>query len=390
MYNKKIELNEQTSKILTKMIKARIVPFLIGEPGIGKSSFIKSIATKMNTEMFTIVINQVADTLDLTGSRIVVEEGIHKQTFFPHKTLADAIQYAKNNKNKITIIFFDEINRNTPELITAVMSYITQREVGNEQFPENIRFITAGNDSGDVLEMDSSNVSRIAKLYVKPSIERLITKDNINKLIKKAIKKNIKNINIVDIEKESDEEEFEGEQKINILQSTNPRTIKNLSNFLDELGIKGDENYNEYEIIKENITILQQIVCGIIGKTDLSKIILNEIINHSNVCKNKKSTTDKKIKNLLTKNKTTKDLEEEISKMSFENKKEVYINIFNNDINNNINKEEKILILNIIEKNNSRLLNESINEIIKIKNIDKKIIEESKLKNIIKNIEKIA
>ena len=47
-----------------------LVPMLLGEPGIGKSSWVEALATKLKTKCFTLACNQLADKADLTGARL--------------------------------------------------------------------------------------------------------------------------------------------------------------------------------------------------------------------------------------------------------------------------------------------------------------------------------
>jgi len=52
-------------------LQVGVVPALMGEPGIGKSSFVAALAHKMSTRSFTLACNQLADKADLTGARLV-------------------------------------------------------------------------------------------------------------------------------------------------------------------------------------------------------------------------------------------------------------------------------------------------------------------------------
>ena len=71
----------------------------MGEPGIGKSSFVEDVAQRTNTRCFTLPCNLLADKADLTGARLVLDEktGVWSQKFFPHSVISQAIEYAKGN-----------------------------------------------------------------------------------------------------------------------------------------------------------------------------------------------------------------------------------------------------------------------------------------------------
>ena len=70
------------------------VPMLLGEPGIGKSSWVESLAAEMHTKCFTLACNQLADKADLTGARMVPtgNDDDYKQVFFPHQDIMDAVE----------------------------------------------------------------------------------------------------------------------------------------------------------------------------------------------------------------------------------------------------------------------------------------------------------
>ena len=60
--------------IICKQITVNNVPFLLGEPGIGKSSFVKAVGEKLNVSgVHCIAMNQLADRADITGARPLKE-----------------------------------------------------------------------------------------------------------------------------------------------------------------------------------------------------------------------------------------------------------------------------------------------------------------------------
>ena len=94
-----------------------LIPMLLGEPGIGKSSWLTNLANLMHTKCFTLACNQLADKADLTGARLVpTDNGEYKQVFYPHAVIHDAIEYAIAHPRETPILFLDELNRTTPML----------------------------------------------------------------------------------------------------------------------------------------------------------------------------------------------------------------------------------------------------------------------------------
>ena len=133
--------------------EAPICPFICGEPGIGKSSIVKAMCEEKGWDFFELLCNQLGDRSDLTGCRSVKSEEtvtgkneeIWKQIFFPHQSIQDAITCAKNKPNDIVVLFLDEINRTSSDITSAILSFTTARKIGTYTFPDNIRFIIAGN-----------------------------------------------------------------------------------------------------------------------------------------------------------------------------------------------------------------------------------------------------
>lgn len=173
-------------------IEANLTPALLGIPGIGKSEFLKSLAKSLNTRVFSLAINQLADRADLTGARMIQDPTTkqYRQAFFPHAVLKDAIEYATQNPNETPIIFLDEFNRTTPDVTSAIFTFITDRTVGSEQFPPNIRFVVAGNDSGNVASIDDASVTRLSIYRIKPDIETfLAVQEHLNPYIEDVLRK---------------------------------------------------------------------------------------------------------------------------------------------------------------------------------------------------------
>lgn len=189
--------NHLTFSELALLIKGDIkqnVPIaLFSRPGTGKSSFLKDLASRLNTTVFTIAINQIADRADLTGVRLVDKldssgQKYYQQEAFPHATLMEAIQFAEQNPNKPTIIFLDEFNRTTPDVTSATLSFTTERKIGTIAFPDNIRFVLAGNKEGNVVPFDEATATRFAIYDVRPDhLTFLDVNPNLNAYIRDAI-----------------------------------------------------------------------------------------------------------------------------------------------------------------------------------------------------------
>lgn len=98
-----MKFDSTLTKIITAdMTTGRIVPSLMGEPGIGKTSFAKDLADCLDTKVFIIQANQLDEKADLTGVRTVpTPDGKSwMQIFFPHATIHEVNEYATEHPDE--------------------------------------------------------------------------------------------------------------------------------------------------------------------------------------------------------------------------------------------------------------------------------------------------
>ena len=238
------------------------IPMLIGEPGIGKSSWVEDLAQELHTKAFTLACNQLADKSDLTGQRLVPTEytdsqgATHKtyvQVFYPHVVIQEAINYANNHPDQTPILFLDELNRTTPDVTSEALYIPTMRSIGNQHLPDNLRVITAGNDKGNVSSLDKASISRFVLYHVKPDTKTFLDLDqDLNPFIKTTLTKYPEDIfeletphvaqgNDPDDDDDSDDDNELNPDEIEAMlggdqdlkQITTPRTISSLSRWLN-------------------------------------------------------------------------------------------------------------------------------------------------------------
>lgn len=229
-----------------KDLEAGLSPMLLGEPGIGKSSFMEAIGADFGTKVFTIPCNQLADRADLTGGRLLKDEATntYAQHFFPHATIMDCINYAEAHKRENPILFLDEVNRASSDITSAILSFTTARRIGTLEFPPNVRFCLAGNDKGNVTSLDEASISRFAIYHVEPDLATFLGLDpNMNRYVVEALRQQPaglfgKNLASVVASADDDDDnasadiyEFLDDEAFN--QIATPRTITNLGKWLD-------------------------------------------------------------------------------------------------------------------------------------------------------------
>ncbi len=267
------------------------IPCIFGEPGIGKSSFVKDMCEKRGWHFFELLCNQLGDRADLTGCRTVSKdeningqiETIWKQVFFPHVDVQEAITCAKNNPDDIVVLFLDELNRTTADITSAILSFSTARKIGSEKFPTNIRFIVAGNDKGNVTALDTASITRFVTYYAVADADRYMSIEvNLNKYVKDILIANPELIFCTSnqttvtggksddgddygIEYDSFDDEAEG-----FTQITTPRTISGLNAFLNRLS--GQEITQLMSVVLKDAsgndcTMLSAAIRGFVGNT---------------------------------------------------------------------------------------------------------------------------
>ena len=94
-----MKFNDTFTEIVKQDLEQGLTPALMGEPGIGKSSFVEALSYTMGTQTFTLPCNQLADKADLTGARLVptADGKSYTQVFYPHHVIQDAIEYSRDN-----------------------------------------------------------------------------------------------------------------------------------------------------------------------------------------------------------------------------------------------------------------------------------------------------
>lgn len=281
-----------TQLVLDLIEDEKSIPMLLGEVGIGKSSFFESLGKKLNTQVFSLSCNQLADKADLTGARLVpTDDNKYKQVFFPHETIMNAIKYAEENPRETPLLFLDEINRTTPDVTSALLSIPTARKIGSVKLPSNLRVAVAGNDKGNITSLDEASISRFMLIHIEPDSNTFINLDeDLNIYVKNVLQKYPDTIfckTVVDIEKDEENDEdqdfiediFDADNEMK--QLTTPRTIASLSRYLNKKS-NDDLKAMLVSITNNDTTLLQEIIEGFVGYTKFTQKLLEEIINGIN------------------------------------------------------------------------------------------------------------
>lgn len=335
---------EQLNTLIPRDLAENNVPMLVGEPGIGKSSWVENFAASvLHTRCFCLPCNQLADKADMTGCRLV-EVGVkpngekdYAQVFYPHKVIRDAIEYAKAHPDETPVLFLDEINRSTPDVTSEALSIPTMRSIGDNRIPDNVKVIIAGNDKGNVCAMDKASITRFVLYRVEPDVSTFLTVNkNLSPYVINVLKKNpgyiymdavtITAASGKDDDDEEGDEAFEVEFDETLDQMTTPRTITSTSRWLN--GFSYDELMDMLNTQAGEISLLQECLVAHCGNTPFTMALLEEIINASpasNTGAGVLTITEPAKYRVLHQAKTRDELQDLIDKLSDDEKSELLV-----------------------------------------------------------------
>lgn len=296
-----MKFNDTLTEIISLDLEIGAVPALMGEPGIGKSSFVEDLAKNMDTKAFVLACNQLADKADLTGGRLVPYETAdgetsYKQVFYPHEVIQEAIDYALANPREWPILFLDEINRSTSDVTSAALSLPTLRRIGSVSLPPNLRIVVAGNNKGNVTMLDEASLSRFSIYNVEPEAQTLIgiIGADLNPYVKGVLirfphlifARGASSTILVDGNDQDDDGSGttatysdlldSGEE---MLQLTTPRTIHSISRWLNAVDPAKLQEYLQTQVMNDGreTTMLNEVIEAHIGNTEFATQLVAEI-----------------------------------------------------------------------------------------------------------------
>jgi hypothetical protein len=274
-------------------MKAGITPFLLGEPGIGKSAAVAAIAESIGGHMFTVACNHLAEKADLTGVRTIPvsdDNGNvtgYKQVFFPMEDITDCVSYADTHPRETVVLFLDELNRTSGDVTSALLSLQTARRIGTLSIPKNVFMVCAGNDKGNVTSLDDASVSRFQLLHMEPDAETwLRVNPEAHEACKKVLKEHPELVFCREMPKESsddDDDEMMSDLDGILLdgsemrQFTTPRTITYLSQWLSDASVDDLRTLDGTYDVAGGPTALEETIWSIVGKTAFASAVLAEL-----------------------------------------------------------------------------------------------------------------
>lgn len=294
------------SDTLTESIKTdlqlNIVSALMGESGIGKSSFVEALGASINTKVFVLPCNQMAAKEDLTGARLVptADGKSFTQVFYPHHMVVEANEYALAHPREFPILFLDEINRTPSDVTSGLLTMVTLRRLGQTHLAKNLRLMVAGNNKGNVTALDEASLSRFALYAVEADAPTLIKVlgASINPWVKQVLVSHPDYVfersapNSFLIENSGNDDDADDRATMasltdagdEMLQLTTPRTIEAVSDWLNAMDNQKIQEYlatpttiNFGDGQTRDTTVLNELIEGKLGNTKFTKQLIANI-----------------------------------------------------------------------------------------------------------------
>lgn len=291
-----MKFNSTLTEVVTIGLAVDNVVALIGDAGIGKSTWVRELAASMSTKAFVLGVNGLADKADLTGGRLVPtpDGSSYMQVFYPHQVIQEAIAYAEANPRENPILFLDEINRASSDVTSAALSLPTDRKIGSMHLPKNLRIMVAANDKGNIVSLDDASLSRFTLINVEPEAQTLIVKlgASLNPYVKKVLNKHPELVvcRTVQAGAVADGSDPDDDGTVSILaladsgdemlQFTTPRTIEAISKWLNAVDDAKLLEYFQTQVTNSDgstSTMLGEIIEAHIGATLFATHLLSEI-----------------------------------------------------------------------------------------------------------------
>lgn len=154
----------EVKKTIPCLLRQKVVPFLWGRQGVGKTQVVRQIAQENNLQYFGLYLGTQADPGDVLGLPVHNPDGTVKHArpeWFPTEGRG--------------ILHLDELNRAHPDLIQAMFSLLTERRIHTHVLPEGWSIVASGNYQSNQFNVtdtsDAAWVSRFCHIDFRPSPE---------------------------------------------------------------------------------------------------------------------------------------------------------------------------------------------------------------------------
>lgn len=269
------ELNPQeVHSILTKVFQKGGHPMpicLCGKPGVGKSAVVKQVCSEFNVrdeQYHEVRASMVVDSSDITGLPCVMKkirkttdgtEEFDPSTVYsrPEQLPIDHAGLSEEERNKLHVIFFDEINRSSdPSIMNAIFQVTTEWKIGTHKLLPNVVILLAMNPEAEgylVNSMDPALINRLCFLFMNtdfPVWKEYATAHNVYEGIIEFLQMNRKLLSHDGVIR------TDGADK----RFPTPRAWENVSRMIDMLGLDFESND------KLSQDLAYKVIAGIVGE----------------------------------------------------------------------------------------------------------------------------
>lgn len=162
-------------KALPICFEANVTMLITGGHGLGKSQGVRQAIEGQNLgKVWDFRLGQMADTGDIVGL-LDIENSEEYCKFKIPKRIFDVEQYCLENPDKYGVLFFDEMNRTTKDILQAIFQIVLDHELNGRKFPTNMKAVAAINPATDdyaVLDFDDKAFAdRFCHVKFEPTVK---------------------------------------------------------------------------------------------------------------------------------------------------------------------------------------------------------------------------
>lgn len=157
----------EIKKVLPILRKHRICPLLWGSQGVGKTQVVKQFADECGLG-FVALYPATQEPGDIIGLLEKTPDGKASKHLRP--------EWFPNEGQGI--VFLDEVNRSSPDLVNAMFSFITNGTIHTHKLPPGWTIVAAANYQSNMFNVtdtsDAAWMSRFCHIDFQPSVEEFV------------------------------------------------------------------------------------------------------------------------------------------------------------------------------------------------------------------------
>jgi len=161
----------QMIEMVEVCVEAGVVPFIVGKPGIGKTSGVGVAGANLGRRLIDIRGSQI-DPVDLRGLPNLVDVGVNG-TAEKRSAWAPPV-FLPTADSDPTLIVLDELPAALPAVQTAFYSLLQERRIGEYHLPDNAAIVACGNreqDRGVFFRMAPALRNRFIQIEVTHDVQ---------------------------------------------------------------------------------------------------------------------------------------------------------------------------------------------------------------------------